>query len=1242
MIPTPPPNNHWIVDSGASAHITPHHHIITDITPCHDTFITADGVQHRATHSGTASLSLQSGTPLRLQNVRLVPSLTHNLISVTELNKSNIDVTFGAECILSERTTGKIITTGHRHGNVFILPMSSSVPQRPLPCLTTLSTTDRIYAAHNQLGHTSVSKLKLLAKQGLLPNIAPKDFTNFSLQCNSCAVTKQKRLPFPAHDHRIYDRRLQMVVADVWGPFPEPTLRGDRYSITFTDVYTRRRWIYILQSKSQAFEAFRIFKATVENDSGDSIKALRTDNGGEFCSKAFETFLASHGIHHETTVPHTPEQNGIAERSNGTISVMTSTLMHSSKLPLTLWDYACRHSVFVANRIPHAAHTNGLSPYEKWHGHPPDLSVMHPFGCLVFAGIPRVDRPNKLSPTAQPGYFVGVSTRSKGFLVYLPDSNKVITSRDVTFRPGQMYTPSPSVKNLPPAGSYPVALPPSNFQSLQAPPPEQTAHPNSVTAGEDQNGHVQDDDDFVSFIDDSESVSLDPTISTDETSPEPTANDDAYVPPRAPAIHADEPPPAHVPEDNAEHAHAPDVHAPFLHFPEYESVYHDFQLTSAKSGPRAEKQTRALGERLRILRHRISEQDRAQSEMATSGEHHRTLETPSVPVGEPIDPVVQNEQVVHNEEPLLSLTNVIPPANVAKATDKASDIPIPSSYKEAMASAYKDRWMEAMAEEYGSLINAKTWDLVELPPDRQAIPCMHIYTVKSDENGLLLRFKSRLVAKGYKQIHGIDYHDTYAPVAKIATIRLLCAIAAHNDLHLHQMDVKTAFLNGDLQEEIYMKQPPGFIEPGKEHLVCRLNRSLYGLKQSPRAWYQKLDTFLLSIHMKRSAVDHSLYVHHTPEFFLAVAVYVDDLLIVANSDAALRTFKSHMTSRFEMKDLGEVRHILGIRVTRDKPSGTLTLDQGTYIESILDRFSMTNCNPAAVPMTPGFKTPKTDASPDETAHMESVPYRQLIGSLLYAATCTRPDIAFAVSYLSRYLSAPRSCHWTAAKHILRYLRGTTTFGITYRRNTGPPTLSGYADAAYADCNHTHRSTGGFIFLLANGPISWKSGRQRLVAKSTAEAEYISLAEACSEATWLRNLLTDLNITQQKPTTIFEDNQSCINMVKNGHFNARNKHIAVKYHFTREKWETGEIDIQYIPTASMLADTLTKPLPRDTFDTCSRNIGLQSPSLSGSPTTNRGSPTTNSGSCENSCSLSPKSGSTNNPHRQALLNILLAS
>ena len=447
-------------------------------------------------------------------------------------------------------------------------------------------------------------------------------------------------------------------------------------------------------------------------------------------------------------------------------------------------------------------------------------------------------------------------------------------------------------------------------------------------------------------------------------------------------------------------------------------------------------------------------------------------------------------------------TDVIPSVCMAHAFHTSIDEPLTVTEAMGRDDSWKD-WKEAMESEFQSLIDNKTWELVPLPKGHKSIGCKWIFKIKYSSDGSVERYKARLVALGYLQKEGIDYTETFAPVAKMTSIRTLLALAATDDAEIHQMDVKTAFLNGDLEEEIYMNQPQGFITKGKEKMVCRLFKTIYGLKQSPRAWYKKIDKYFESIGLKKSYADPNIYVLKNDMLYLIIALYVDDLILVSNKLRFLLTTKADLSKSFDMKDLGELHYILGLQVIRDRPCRMLYLNQAKYIRSILQRYGMEDCKSLATPLDANSKLSK-DMAPltDEDINaMVGVPYQNAVGSLVYAMIGTRADIAFAVGVVSQYMANPGPRHWVAVKRILRYLKGTMDDVLRYGGSYSNLQVVGYCDADYAGDIDSRKSTTGYVFLLNGGAISWNSKKQPTVALSTTEAEYMAATHAAKEAIW---------------------------------------------------------------------------------------------------------------------------------------------
>lgn len=509
----------------------------------------------------------------------------------------------------------------------------------------------------------------------------------------------------------------------------------------------------------------------------------------------------------------------------------------------------------------------------------------------------------------------------------------------------------------------------------------------------------------------------------------------------------------------------------------------------------------------------------------------------------------------------------------------------PITIDEALSRDDKSNWEAAMDSELLSLEENNTWTLVDLPPGRKAIRNKWVFKTKRDGQGNVVRHKARLVAKGCSQQYGIDYTETYCPVVRYTSIRYLIALAVKLKLHIDQMDAVTAFLQGDLSEEIYMLQPDGCSDGSKR--VCKLNKSMYGLKQSGRQWNKKLEQMLKSFGLRKSKVDPCVYFAEDKQ--LIVAIYVDDILIFWR-DAAIRDkLKAALCDAFHMKDMGMAKQCIGLNITYDE-SGGIWLDQSKYIHDILARFGMSDCKPVKTPSDPNQKL-SIEMCDSEDENSEAYPYQEAVGSLLYLVQGTRPDIAFAVNDVSRFNNNHGKAHWAAVKRIFRYIKGTADLKIKY---SGDSALSGFVDADWASDVDKRRSCTAYVFTMGGGAISWNSKRQATVALSSTEAEYMALSTAAQEAAWLRQFGDELDSSlKEKPIVIACDNQSAINLAETDGFRVRSKHIDIRHHHIRDKIEDETIEIRYLPTEEMVADSLTKAVASSKHQYCRNLMGLQS-------------------------------------------------
>jgi histone deacetylase 1/2 len=492
----------------------------------------------------------------------------------------------------------------------------------------------------------------------------------------------------------------------------------------------------------------------------------------------------------------------------------------------------------------------------------------------------------------------------------------------------------------------------------------------------------------------------------------------------------------------------------------------------------------------------------------------------------------------------------------------------PQSVKTAMADS---RWLQAMKEEYTALMKNNTWSLVPLPPHKKAIGCKWLFRVKENPDGTVNKFKARLVAKGFLQTAGFDFTETFSPVIKPVTIRIILTLAVTYKWQVQQIDINNAFLNGVLQEEVFMQQPAGF-EVADKSLVCKLHKSLYGLKQAPRAWYDRLTQALLQMGFVKSKCDPSLLVRSHKGQYTYVLIYVDDILVTGSAPQLIQDVISKLNVSFALKQLGEVDYFLGIEV-HHMPSGALLLNQAKYIRDLLCKAKMENSKPIGSPMMSSCKLSKlgSDVMTDPTL------YRSTVGALQYA-TLTRPDIAFSVNKVCQFMSRPLETHWKAVKRILRYLKGTLHHGLLIHPSvTGPPfSLRAYSDADWASDHDDRRSTSGSCIYFGPNLVSWGSKKQPLVARSSTEAEYRSMANTTAELMWIQSLLSELQVPYHTPTLLC-DNLSAVSLAHNPILHARTKHIELDIHFVREKVLAKQLNVLHVPASDQLADPLTKPL-----------------------------------------------------------------
>ncbi|KAK9028101.1 hypothetical protein V6N11_067915 [Hibiscus sabdariffa] len=519
----------------------------------------------------------------------------------------------------------------------------------------------------------------------------------------------------------------------------------------------------------------------------------------------------------------------------------------------------------------------------------------------------------------------------------------------------------------------------------------------------------------------------------------------------------------------------------------------------------------------------------------------------------------------------------------------------PKTYQEAVASPDSEKWLEAMRSEMDSMSENQVWTLVEPPEGIKPIGCKWVFKKKTDMDGNVQTYKGRLVAKGFRQIHGVNYDETFSPVAMIKSIRILLAVAAFHDYEIWQMDVKTAFLNGKLEEDVYMTQPEGFVTPEDARKVCKLQRSIYGLKQVSRSWNLRFNEAIQEFGFIRNEDEPCVYKKFSGSIVSFLVLYVDDILIIGNDIPTLQSIKTWLSSCFSMKDLGEAAYILGVKIYRDRSRRLLDLSQSTYIDKVLKRFSMEESKRGFLPMRHGISLSKEmcPSTPQERERMSQIPYASAIGSIMYAMICTRPDLSYALSMTSKYQANPGEGHWTIVKNILKYLRRTKDVFLVYGGEE-ELRIKGYTDASFQTDKDDSRSQSGFVFCLNGGAVSWKSSKQDTVADSTTEAEYIAASEAAKEAVWIKKFITELGVIPSisDAVDLYCDNNGAIAEAKEPRSHQRSKHILRRFHLIREIIDRGDVEICKVNTDDNIADPLTKPLAQQKHDRHTESLGIR--------------------------------------------------
>lgn len=1121
---------------------------------------------------------------IKLTNVIYVPGFGANLISVSRLSDD------GCRTVVKENGGGVQLVKGDvvlfaapRVGRLYILTATHTIDKQQQNKIRTQTTqhkceeeahptvsaatdtqeltptlTHDLQLLHAKYGHISYSKLhdiftndsviglsELVKK---MKNVKKAMVLMSKCECVGCLKGKMHRTPMTGTINHNANEVLSLLVADTMGPFRIPTLAGGRYILVVMDVHTRYLHVHILKHKDEAAQIIINLIKQAQTQTGKKAKVVHSDGGGEIVNKTLADFFTDNGTLHTTTTAGTPQHNALVERVNRTIMEMVRAMLYHSKAYLPLWGEAVNTAAYILRRSLTRAHSS-LTPLQSYTGRKPDVSNLHVFGCDVYYHVLKEKRQGKLDERARKGIFVGYSkSNDLYYRIYDVEKRDVIVSRDVTFydesfnemkrlRESEEKNESVKVSGV----SEGDALPDDMMDRLdELFPLLASDHPHTQNNDDEQQrrlkaSHNNKQDKHEHERQDRDSAS----VSQQERSEREHDNEHVSSPHSNPSLTQVQASDARTSEDDTA------------------------RVDSAVKEGRSNNESGTLRRSSRQKRTRFSIDPDDYAEAADSEECHTAT---------------QSATAIHKR-------------TRTQTDDHESDVPL--TYQQAVRGRDAKFWLPAIKKELNSHIKNRTWSVVKKLEGMNIVTTKWVFVKKRNEKGEVVRYKARWVARGFTQAYGIDYDETFSPVLKAKSLRLILALSASDDTETRQYDVTTAFLYADVHEDIYVT-PPETMELGKDE-VLKLNKALYGLKQSPREWNGEISAYLILLGFKKCVKDPCIYIKYSKtNGIMIIGLFVDDITASYKRRDAKEwnEIVKQLMSKYELTDVGTVKHLLGLSITHTTHNVTY-ISQQPYIMEKLREFDMSECKSTSTPGDPNIQL--RDGAESADSHT----YRSLVGSLVYASTWTRPDITHAVNMTSRFMSKPTATHMRSAKKVLRYLEGTLNYGLRYDNNGNGMQVSveGYCDSDYAGTKGSDRkSTTGYCVYLNKNLVSWNSKKQQTVAQSTAEAELMAITEVMNDLLFFKHLLGEMGYKVQLAMIIYSDNQAAVKITHNDVNHDRTKHIEVRHFKVRDYIEDGTIDVKWLETTKQIADIFTKALNYPQFNTHRGRLVTQVPAL----------------------------------------------
>lgn len=1047
--------------------------------------------------------------------------------------------------------------TGTRTGNR--VPEEDYKKKKKSPQRLKRKGTISLTLAHQRLGDTADDTLLKMSKNGTA-GLSIEGTSTPGQGCPVCVEANLKRQDTPKMGVRQISRPCQTIGSDLQA-IDTQSFDGKNHFAIYADYYSGCALTEPLTRKRDQLVTMEYNLTRFERLSGHHIDTWRCDQGGEFLNKKADEMCLRKHIHREFSDTGEAHQNGLAERIGGQLLAMMRAAHARSKVPKKYWTESLRYQTWVRNRVSMRRQNGKTTPMRvlTMDDTSDDLSRARTFGCEAWV-LRRKEKKEKLDSRAVRGVCMGVSMHKKAWRILLWDEKVIIESRNAVFfediYPYKNQNTQESKEDI--------------AQDLHA--YEESTENESLSDNEEEAPAMIEETTnrarVVRFME--APIIIEETV-TNKTSEQRQEGNGGTQPLRRSGR-------VRKPPDR----------------------YTDDQESQAKGRKNKEgqesqeNQAKEVGQESHDqVKERNTQEDHDSPEPAS-------LEAFTISLDQELQDLEdKNSTLIQNADKALKEGGHVMTTELDPRTEEEAN--------------QDSRWLKAEKEEMRNLTRNKTWEVVKRPWDKQVLPTKMVYKHKTDEKGNLTRRKARFVVRGCFD-KDKKLRDTYAPTLKYATLRILFAVSALLGVLIHQCDITAAFLYGILPEPVYVEQPRNFVVKNAKNFVLKLKKSLYGLNISPRLWNERFDDELKKQGFSRCEADPCLYVrHHTrgdgvdeKNHLTLLGVFVDDIFICGTDDQMVNKVKRNLALVFEITDLGFASWALGMKVTQEKD--LISIDQQQYLKNVIETYgehiaSKTRNPPTPLPAGQELFQSMSPTEEKEKKAMDKLPYRNLLGALMYLAVGSRPDIAQATSLLARFSNNPGQDHWEALLHLLRYLRGKPNVGLTYEKKEkaisfnmnhlqGQHLLQAYVDANYATDKETSKSVSGQVFTMAGGAVSWKSKKQSVVATSTCHAEYIAAAEMAREAVWIRSLLEEIGFTGLPPMRAYEDNEAARFLAHHPAVTERSKHIRVRYHYVRECVREKVLELVNIPSKENAADSFTKAVNERTLKMSARAIGLR--------------------------------------------------